>query len=63
MAERRSLSGDLAQLVEQLVRNEKIAGSNPAVSTRQPGPGFYGRGWTDPGNRDACAIPWQRSTR
>ncbi len=26
-------SGDLAQLVERLVRNEKVRGSNPLIST------------------------------
>lgn len=29
--------GDIAQLVERLVRNEKVRGSNPLISTRFSG--------------------------
>jgi hypothetical protein len=29
--------GDIAQLVERLVRNEKVRGSNPLISTSQVG--------------------------
>lgn len=28
------LLGDIAQLVERLVRNEKVRGSNPLISTK-----------------------------
>jgi hypothetical protein len=35
--------GDIAQLVERLVRNEKVRGSNPLISTKQPVHGGYFR--------------------